>query len=132
MASFKALQKLAKKLRSPTGCPWDRSRTMEDMAESIEEEAQEIQEAFKKKDWKNLREELGDVLFNIVLTAQIAEEEGKFTMKDVIKDIDEKIRTRHTWVFGKDKANTPQEALEMWNKNKAAQKEIEETSQAEG
>ena len=102
------------------------------MAESMEEEAEEIQEAFKKKDWKNLREELGDVLFNIVLTAQIAEEEGKFTMKDVLKDIDKKIRIRHTWVFGKDKAETPEEALEMWHKNKVAQKEIEEAHQAEG
>ena len=129
MTSFKTLQRLAKKLRSPTGCTWDRSRTIEDMAESMEEEAEEIQEAFKKKDWKNLREELGDVLFNIVLTSQIAEEEGKFTMKDVLKDIDEKIRSRHTWVFGKDKANTPEEALEMWNRNKKAQKE---ESQAEG
>ncbi len=129
MTSFKKLQRLAKRLRSPTGCPWDRSRTIEDMAENIEEEAKEIQEAFNKRDWKNLREELGDVLFNIVLTAQIAEEEGKFTMKDVLKEIDEKIRSRHTWVFGKDKAKTPQEALEMWNRNKKAQKE---ESQAEG
>ena len=130
MSSFKRLQKLAKKLRSPTGCPWDRSRTMEDMAESIEEEAEEIQEAFKKKDWKNLREELGDVLFNIILTAQIAEEEGKFTMKEILEDIDHKIVSRHTWVFGKDKAKTPEEALAMWRKNKQAAKEMEE-SQAE-
>jgi len=115
MTSFKTLQRLAKKLRSPTGCPWDRSRTIEDMAESMEEEAEEIQEAFKKKDWANLREELGDV-------------------KDVLKDIDEKIRSRHTWVFGKDKANTPEEALEMWNRNKQAQKAEGDSvpSQAEG
>lgn len=92
------------------------------MAENIEEEAKEIQEAFEKRDWKNLKEELGDVLFNIVLTAQIAEEEGKFTINDVLKEIDEKIRSRHTWVFGKDKAKTPEEALNMWRKNKAAQK----------
>ena len=122
MASFKKLLKLAKRLRSPKGCPWDRSQTIEDMAERMEEEAQEIQEAFTKRDWENLKEELGDVLFNIVLTAQIAEEEGKFTMKEVINDIDEKIRSRHTWVFGKDKAKTPEEALEMWRKNKEAQK----------
>jgi len=119
MASLKTLQKLAKRLRSPTGCPWDRSRTIEDMAENIENEAKEVQEAFQKRDWKNLREELGDVLFNIVLTAQIAEEDKKFTMKDVLNDIDEKIRSRHTWVFGKDKATTQEEALEMWKRNKA-------------
>ena len=122
MASFRTLIKLAKRLRSPTGCPWDRSRTIEDMAENIEEEAKEIQEAFNKRDWKNLKEELGDVMFNIVLTSQIAEEQGKFTIKDVINDIDKKIRSRHTWVFGKDKARTPEEALAMWRKNKMAQK----------
>lgn len=92
------------------------------MAENIKEEAEEIQEAFEKRDWKNLKEELGDALFNIVLTAQIAEEEGKFTMKEILEDIDKKIRSRHTWVFGKDKAKTPEEALEMWRRNKQAQK----------
>ena len=131
MASFKKLQRLAKKLRSPTGCPWDRSRTIEDMAGNIEEEAKEVQEAFEKRDWANLREELGDILFNIVLTAQIAEEQKKFTMKEILIDIDKKIRSRHTWVFGKDKAKTPEEALEMWRKNKAAQK-AETKAEAEG
>jgi len=121
-SSFKTLVKLAKKLRSPTGCPWDRSRKIEDMAENIEEEAGEVMEAFKNRDYKNLREELGDVLFNIVLTSVIAEEMGKFSIDDVIADIDKKIRDRHTWVFGKDKAKTTEEALEMWRRNKAANK----------
>lgn len=115
--------KLARRLRSKTGCPWDRSLKIEDMAENIEKESQEIMEAFKNRDFKNLQEELGDVLFNIVLTAQIAEEMKKFTMDDVVKDVDKKIRTRHTWVFGKDKARTSEEALAMWRKNKEAQKE---------
>ncbi len=92
------------------------------MAENIENEAKEVAQAFAKRDWKNLREELGDVLFNIVLTAQIAEEEKKFTIRDVINDIDKKIRKRHTWVFGKDKARTPEEAIEMWKRNKRTQK----------
>lgn len=122
MRSFKKLVKLAKKLRSPTGCPWDRSRTIEDMAENIQNEAEEVKQAFHKRDYKNLKEELGDVLFNIVLTAQIADENGKFSIKDILKDVDEKIRARHTWVFGKDKAKTPEEALEMWRKNKQTAK----------
>ena len=121
-SSFKTLVKLAKKLRSPTGCPWDRSRKIEDMAENIEEESKEVMEAFKNRDYKNLREELGDVLFNIILTSVIAEEMNKFTIDDVLNDIDKKIRDRHTWVFGKDKARTPEEALEMWRKNKEANK----------
>jgi uncharacterized protein YabN with tetrapyrrole methylase and pyrophosphatase domain len=122
MASFKKLTKLAKRLRSPTGCPWDRSQKIDDMALRIEEEGKEILKAFEKRDYENLKEELGDMLFNIVLTCQIAEEENKFSIKDVISDIDKKIRSRHTWVFGKDKAKTPEEALEMWRRNKELQK----------
>jgi len=122
MASFKKLTKLAKRLKSPTGCPWDRSQKIDDMALRIEEEGKEILKAFEKRDYENLKEELGDMLFNIVLTCQIAEEENKFSIKDVISDIDKKIRSRHTWVFGKDKAKTPEEALEMWRRNKELQK----------
>lgn len=116
--NIKTLMNLASRLRSPTGCPWDRSRKIEDMAKYIKDESQEVLQAFKAKDYKNLQEELGDILFNIVLTAQIADEMGKFDMHDVMAGIDEKIRSRHTWVFGKDKAHTPEEALEMWKKNK--------------
>lgn len=120
--SLKTLAKLARRLRSKTGCPWDRSLKIGDMAENIEKESQEVLEAFKNSDYKNLQEELGDILFNIVLTAQIAEEMKKFTMEDVVRDIDKKIRSRHTWVFGKDKAKTPEEALAMWRKNKKVRK----------
>jgi len=116
--TFSNLIQLAKRLRSPTGCPWDRSRKIDDMAKYIKDESQEVLQAFKKKDYKNLQEELGDILFNIVLTAQKAKEMGKFDMHDVLAEIDHKIRSRHTWVFGKDKAKTPEEALEMWKKNK--------------
>lgn len=118
MKEFKKLIKLAEKLRSETGCPWDRSRTLENMAEPIANEAKEVEEAFEKHDYENLKEELGDVLFNIVLIAQIAKESKKFSIKDILEDVDKKIRERHTWVFGKDKAKTAEEALEMWKKNK--------------
>ena len=116
--TFSTLIKLARRLRSPTGCPWDRSRKLDDMSKYIKDESQEVIDAFKAKDYKNLQEELGDILFNIVLTAEIADEMGKFDMNDVLDGIDKKIRSRHTWVFGKDRAHTPEEALEMWKKNK--------------
>lgn len=109
-------------MRSPTGCPWDKSRKIDDMAKYIKDESQEVAQAFKAKDYKNLQEELGDILFNIVLTAQIADEMGKFDISDVLKEIDAKIRSRHTWVFGKDRAHTPEEALEMWKRNKEIEK----------
>ena len=120
--TLNTLTKLAKKLRSPTGCPWDKSRKIDDMAKYIKDESQEVLQAFKKKDYKNLQEELGDILFNIVLTAQIADEMGKFDMHDILAGIDAKIRARHTWVFGKERAHTPEEAEEMWKKNKKKEK----------
>jgi len=122
MRKFKRLTKIAKKLRSPTGCPWDRAQKLEDMPEKLREEIEEVIQAIEKNDSENLQEEIGDILFVLILTAQIAEEEGKLTMKDVLKGIEEKIISRHTWVFGKDKVKTPEEALAQWKKNKEVEK----------
>lgn len=119
---FPDLINLAEKLRSATGCPWDRQQTIESMLEHLEEEAGEVKEAIHKGDHKNLREELGDLLFQIVMISTIAKEKKYFTMNDVLRDIDKKIRSRHTWVFGKDKAKTPEEALAMWKRNKEKEK----------
>lgn len=120
--TFKDLCDLASKLRSETGCPWDKKQTIKSMLKCMEEEVDEVSQAIKKGDHENLREELGDVLFQIVMIAQIAKENGYFKVDDVIKDIDKKIRSRHTWVFGKEKAHTAEEALEMWRKNKEKEK----------
>lgn len=116
--SLKDLKKLAEKLRSDTGCPWDRKQTIASMLQYIDEEVHEVRQAIENGDHENLKEELGDVLFQIVMIAQIAEEHKYFQLDDVIAGIYDKIKSRHTWVFGKDKAKTPEEALEMWRKNK--------------
>ena len=116
--TFKDLQKLATKLRSETGCPWDRKQTIASMLDYIDEEVEELRLAIENGDHENLEEELGDVLFQIVMIAQIAKEKKYFEMDGVIAKIHKKIVSRHTWVFGKDKAKTPQEALEMWQRNK--------------
>ena len=92
------------------------------MLKYIDEEVHEVREAIENGDHNNLKEELGDVLFQIVMIAQIAKEHKYFTLDDVVNDIDKKIRDRHTWVFGKDKARTSEEAIEMWNKNKKKEK----------
>ena len=120
--TLKDLQKLAEKLRSETGCPWDRKQTIASMLEYIEEEVHEVRQAIENGDHENLKEELGDVLFQIVMISQIAKEKEYFEMDDVIKGIYKKIVSRHTWVFGKDKAKTPEEALAMWKKNKDKEK----------
>ena len=119
---FSNLLEIASRLRAEGGCPWDREQSIASMAPRLVEEGQEVMEAVEKKDWENLEEELGDVLFNIVMIAQIASEEKKFNIEGVLEKIAEKLISRHTWVFGSEKAATAEEALELWMKNKAAEK----------
>ena len=122
-AGFKDLLKLAEILRSEKGCPWDREQTIASMLEFIESEVHEVRIAIENGDHENLREELGDVMFQLIMVAQIAKENGYFDIDDVIKDIDIKIRERHTWVFGDDKVDTAEEAIALWRKNKAKEKQ---------
>ncbi len=118
LVKFQELLDICKKLRSEEGCPWDRKQDYESMKKCIIEESAEVAEAIEKNDIPNLEEELGDLLFNILLIAQIASEKGDFDMKSVMEKIGEKIISRHTWVFGTDKAETAEEALALWKKNK--------------
>ena len=120
MKAFDNLITIAKKLRSPTGCPWDRKQTIATMSKCVEEETDEILEAIQKKDYRNLEEEIGDVMFNLVMLTQIASEEKRFTMSGVLRRIEKKIKARHTWVFGKDaaKVKTSEDALKLWKENK--------------
>lgn len=120
--TFQDLCKLAAMLRSDKGCPWDRAQTITTMLKCIKDETEEVCQAIEKGDHANLKEELGDVLFQVAMIAQIAKEHKYFTMDQVLKDIDHKIRSRHTWVFGKDKAKTPEEAIAMWKRNKEKEK----------
>lgn len=130
--TFSDICKLAAKLRSDTGCPWDRAQTVVSMLKCIKDETGEVCQAIENGDHENLKEELGDVLFQIVMIAQIAMEHKYFTIDDVLKDIDHKIRSRHTWVFGKDKAGTPEEAIAMWKRNKELEKEKKPAANTHG
>jgi tetrapyrrole methylase family protein / MazG family protein len=123
MQSFDKLLRLAKKLRSPTGCPWDRKQTILSLAKSLEEEADEVLTAIRKRDDVNLEEELGDLLFNIIMITQIASEEKKFRMSGVLKKIERKIIFRHSWVFGPDrsKVKNAEDALKLWKENKKSE-----------
>lgn len=116
--SFQKLVDLAKHLRSEKGCPWDRKQTIESLIKHFFSEAQEMKEALEKKDNENLKEELGDILFNLVMMMNIAEEKKLFTMKEVFEGIAKKIVERHTWVFGNDKVETAEEAMKKWKENK--------------
>ncbi|MBT6068899.1 nucleotide pyrophosphohydrolase [Candidatus Peregrinibacteria bacterium] len=122
MTTFDKLVELSKRLRAPDGCPWDRKQTIKSLAKCIEEESGEVLEAIEKEDHENLKEELGDLFFSMIMMMNVAEDEGHFTATDVFKAIGEKIVSRHTWVFGDDKVETAEEALELWKKNKKKNK----------
>ena len=117
-SAFQKLVDIAKHLRSKTGCPWDRKQTIETLVEHFMNEATELKEGIEKKDYQNVKEEIGDVLFNLIMMVNIAEEDKLFTMKEVLEDIATKIIERHTWVFGDDKVETPEEAIRKWKENK--------------
>ncbi len=111
---------IVNKLRDPkTGCPWDKAQTIETIQDNMVEEATEVKDAIAKGDMENLSEELGDVLFNVLLQATIAEQEKRFTLSDVLTKIIDKLTSRHPHVFagGKMPANAD-EALEQWNRIK--------------
>ena len=97
---LKNLIDVVAKLRAPDGCPWDREQTHKSLKPNMLEEAYETIDAIDSNDMDNLREELGDVLLQVVLHAQIASEEGAFNIEDVAKELKEKLIHRHPHVFG--------------------------------
>lgn len=109
-------------LRAPDGCPWDREQTHASIARNMVEEAYEAVDTIESGDVAHLREELGDVLMQVVLHAQIAAEAGEFTIDDVCRDVNEKIVRRHPHVFGDVAAGDSSEVLELWDQVKLAEK----------
>ena len=122
-SDFDRLVALMARLRAPDGCPWDQEQTLPDLARYIREEAEEVAEAIETGEPDAIRSELGDLLFNLIHAARIAEEAGEFDMNDVIRGAHEKIVRRHPHVFGDAKARTKEEVLEHWNRIKAEEKE---------
>jgi tetrapyrrole methylase family protein / MazG family protein len=112
------LIKIMSALRGENGCPWDREQTMESLKPFIVEEAYEVLEAIDEKDPEAVKEELGDLLFQIVFQCQIAREEGKFEMADVIEKIGQKMIARHPHVFGDADYKTTAEVLVHWEAQK--------------
>jgi len=112
------LNRILETLLSPEGCPWDREQTHESLIPCMLEEAQEAVDAIKSKNMDNLKEELGDVLLQVVFHAKLAEAAGIFTLEDVVQGLCDKLIRRHTHVFGDEKASNAEEALRIWQKNK--------------
>lgn len=109
-------------LRSPNGCKWDREQTHDTLKRNMLEEAYEAVDAINDNDSKHLKEELGDVLLQVILHAQIAKEEGEFNIEDVAKTLNEKLIHRHPHVFGDVKVENTQEILDNWEKLKKEEK----------
>lgn len=114
---------IMQKLRSPEGCPWDREQSFNSLLPYLLEESYEYIDAVQSGDAKLMAEELGDVLLQVVFHAQIAKEEGKFTIDDVIKAICEKMVRRHPHVFGDENLGTSTEVLKKWEEIKNSEKE---------
>ena len=130
MESFDKLRETVRRLRAEDGCPWDREQTHESLKPEVIEEAAEVIcgiNAYEQTgNCENLKEELGDLLLQIVMHAQIAEEEGIFTLDDVISGITEKMVRRHPHVFGNKKVSGSEEVLVNWEEIKRKEKEGKE------
>ncbi|MFH0910523.1 MAG: MazG nucleotide pyrophosphohydrolase domain-containing protein [Planctomycetota bacterium] len=111
-------------LRHPqTGCPWDLSQTLEAYLDPIAGEAGELVEALQSGNRAHIREEAGDLLWNLCFVIALAEEEGAFTREDVLHDVVAKMRHRHPHVYGEEIARTPDDALAAFRRAKAREKD---------
>ena len=120
--SFDDLIEIIALLRGPGGCPWDIKQTHESLKECLTEESGEVIQAIDNKDDANLCEELGDLLLQVIMHAQIASEDGRFTISDVIQGVSEKMIRRHPHVFGDEKVSNADESLNLWNEIKKREK----------
>lgn len=120
--TFDEFRAIIARLRAKDGCPWDREQTHESLRQCMVEEAYETVEAIDHSDMDNLKEELGDVLLQVVMHAQIGEENQEFTMDDVIDAVAEKMVYRHPHVFGDVKVSDSGDVLKNWEELKKAEK----------
>lgn len=129
---FASLRQIIEELRGPNGCPWDKKQTHASLKKYLVEEAYELIEAINNEDIDNMIEELGDVLLQVMLHAQIGSDEGFFTIEDVIEGLSEKMVHRHPHVFGDAEAEDEETVLKNWQKIKEKEKGIEHKSILDG
>lgn len=122
MKNLEELIEVVKILRSENGCQWDREQTHQSLKPNMLEEAYEAVDAIDNNDMRHLKEELGDVLLQVVLHSQIADEEKAFNIEDVAKELKEKLIRRHPHVFGNVEVNSTQEILDNWEQIKKEEK----------
>lgn len=123
--TFQDLVDLMARLRAPDGCPWDREQTYATLGPMLIEEAYEVLEAAEAEDWNELRDELGDLLFQIVFYGQLAKDNQHFDIYDSIARVHEKMTRRHPHVFGAEKVESTAAVLANWEAIKAAERQAE-------
>jgi tetrapyrrole methylase family protein/MazG family protein len=121
--AFRRIVEIVRRLRAPGGCPWDRKQTPESLKQYIVEEAYEVIDAIDKKNRDALCEELGDLLLQVFLQSDIAEEEGTFSIAEVMEGLSNKLIRRHPHVFGDKAVKDADEVISNWEKIKQQEKE---------
>lgn len=122
MSALDDLRRTVARLRAPDGCPWDREQTHQTLARCLIDECSELLDAIDRLDLPHMREELGDVLVQIIFHAQLAAERGEFDFEDVAREINEKLVRRHPHVFGRKRLRTSKEVLVQWDAIKKQEK----------
>ncbi len=125
LSKFEALVAIIARLRAPGGCPWDRKQTHASLREFILEECYEVLQAIDDENWEALCQELGDLLLQVVLQAQIAAEAGEFEIGDVLNSINTKLIHRHPHVFGSKKIKDAEEVAHNWEALKQEEREAD-------
>ncbi len=120
------------RLRAPGGCPWDREQTFDSIKPYTLEETYEVLEAIDNRDWPELAGELGDLLLQVLFYAEMAKEQGSFSIDDVLERLSSKLVNRHPHVFGEVKADTSDEVKRNWEALKAEERKKRETESAKG
>jgi len=116
------LREIMRKLLGPDGCPWDRAQTHTSIRKNLIEEAYETVDAIDTGASERIKDELGDVLLQVYFHAEMAEKAGEFSFEDITDNISRKLISRHTHIFGNDRADTPDAVLSVWDKNKMLEK----------
>jgi XTP/dITP diphosphohydrolase/tetrapyrrole methylase family protein/MazG family protein len=123
MSAIDDLCETVARLRAPDGCPWDREQTHQTLTRCLIDECSELLEAIDRLDLPHMREELGDVLVQVIFHAQLAAEQGEFDFDDVAREINEKLVRRHPHVFGPNRLSTSEEVLVQWDAIKRTEKQ---------
>jgi XTP/dITP diphosphohydrolase/tetrapyrrole methylase family protein/MazG family protein len=122
MSAIDELRHTIARLRGPGGCPWDQEQTHQTLTRCLIDECSELLDTIDRLDLPHMREELGDVLIQVIFHAQLAEESGHFDLEDVAREVNEKLVRRHPHVFGEGRLETSEQVLEQWEQIKAGEK----------